>query len=122
MAVNNIVESARELEERRQASTSGSSSSPWHLPILGAAMTDLPPKEEDKESYYAKITCPVLILCHGGDEAHPLETGSVLKTLIPQSRLHVAASNEDDARRDWPRFIADWLVEEGIVRLPPQCQ
>mmetsp|Transcript_25046 Transcript_25046/g.54606 ORF Transcript_25046/g.54606 Transcript_25046/m.54606 type:complete len:344 (+) Transcript_25046:47-1078(+) len=83
-----------------------------HLPILGAARTDLPPRTETET--YDRIQCPTLILSHGRDDAHPISTGKYLAELIPHARFDIA-DNEDDARNQWPKIIGDWLVEKGLV-------
>ena len=82
------------------------------LPLLGAAHTDLPPRS-DKE-LYQRIECPVLILSHGEDAAHPIETGNHLSDLLPQSRL-VLAENEDEAKLLWPKVIGNWLADVKLL-------
>lgn len=98
-AAHGFVEAAKELQQLKPNTC-------YHLPLLAAATTDLP------RTGYHKVTCPVLILCHGQDEAHPIETGTILKEKIPQSTLKLAL-NEDEARRVWPEIISDWLLQEG---------
>eukprot|EP00563_Minutocellus_polymorphus_P018296 CAMPEP_0197716028 /NCGR_PEP_ID=MMETSP1434-20131217/1072_1 /TAXON_ID=265543 /ORGANISM="Minutocellus polymorphus, Strain CCMP3303" /LENGTH=267 /DNA_ID=CAMNT_0043300331 /DNA_START=288 /DNA_END=1091 /DNA_ORIENTATION=+ len=82
------------------------------LPLLGAAHTDLPPRSD--KDIYRRIQCPVLILSHGEDVAHPLETGQYLSELLPKTRLELAA-NEDEARLEWPKIIGDWLADENLI-------
>lgn len=84
-----------------------------YLPLLGAAHTDLPSRS-DKE-LYQRVQCPVLILSHGEDAAHPIETGQHLSKLLPQSRLELAG-NENQARLQWPKVIGNWLAEMNLLR------
>jgi len=93
-----------------------------YLPVLGAAFTDLP--EAADGAYKALETVPILILCHGGDEAHPIQSGRLLAGVapspssseapIPHATLHDTAADENEARRIWPEVIADWLVRQGL--------
>mmetsp|Transcript_60588 Transcript_60588/g.179607 ORF Transcript_60588/g.179607 Transcript_60588/m.179607 type:complete len:318 (-) Transcript_60588:262-1215(-) len=84
-----------------------------HLPLLGAwSGTDLPPKEDS--GAYRRVQCPVLILSHGKDAAHPIDTGEALARLIPHAEF-VTAEDESSARRTWPQEIANWLVKQNLV-------
>jgi pimeloyl-ACP methyl ester carboxylesterase len=89
------------------------------LPLAGAAYTDLPEKAEA----YRAITVPVLILCHGQDENHPVLSGQQLANMMPQATL-LLATNEEEARRKWPKKIAHWLMQQGLVEgdEKPYCQ
>ena len=82
------------------------------LPLLGAAHTDLPSRT-DRE-LYQRIECPVLILSHGKDAAHPIETGKYLSDLLPQSLLEIVR-NEDEAKLQWPRVIGNWLADMKLL-------
>ena len=82
------------------------------LPLLGAAHTDLPSRT-DRE-LYQRIECPVLILSHGKDAAHPKETGKYLSDLLPQSLLEIVR-NEDEAKLQWPRVIGNWLADMKLL-------
>ena len=87
-----------------------------HLPILGAFITDLPNSEDERWTRHLSSTnIPVLLLCHGDDATHPVESGTLLKGVIPNATLHDTAIDEAHARQIWPKIIADWLLEQGIV-------
>ena len=75
----------------------------------GNAPSDLPAQE--KASYAPLAGIPVLILCHGEDDVHPVETGLALSRLLPShasSRI-VIVRDLADAKAKWPSIIADWL-------------
>lgn len=84
-----------------------------YLPILGAWLSDLPPAHDPL--YTSIFQIPVLILCHGNDAAHPIESGELLATALPQATLDTSCFNEDEARHKWPRLMADWIVAQGLV-------
>lgn len=83
-----------------------------YLPLLGAALTDLPNRNDNA---YRNINIPVLILSHGQDENHPILSGQQLSEVMPHSTFHQLASNEEEARIIWPKVIAEWLVQQGLV-------
>ena len=75
--------------------------------LNGAALTDLPSREEIKE-----IDIPALILGWTGDPTHPIETAIELDNLLPQSTLIVAEKYSE--LEQWPQFIREF-VSENIV-------
>lgn len=107
-------EASADYEIAAEAYRQQNPSSYRYLTILGAAITDLPDHRRDVEEY-RKITAPVLILCHGMDEAHPVLSGQLLAEAMPHATLYWTASDEDEARATWPKFIAEWLTEQGLV-------
>jgi pimeloyl-ACP methyl ester carboxylesterase len=104
-----------ELAAALQAARPGTA---HHLPLLGAAETDLPPKAE--AAFYSRVRCPVLILSHGDDDAHPMEMGEAMKALMPHATL-VRAKNEQQARQKWPAELARFLKKvQGDGRVPTE--
>lgn len=56
---------------------------------------------------------PILLLCHGKDDTHPLESGRLLKErVLPHATLNDKAADEEEARRIWPTIMAEWLMEQ----------
>jgi len=82
-----------------------------HLPILGASLTDLPPKG-DIQRWNCLKDIPILLLCHGNDTTHPVESGQLLQKVLPHSTLHDFAIDEEQARELWPSHMADWLEQQ----------
>ena len=79
----------------------------FHLVLAGAATADLPdPAVESGE--YAAIRCPVLLLTIAGDDSHPVSTAEALHRVIPQSTLHIAATDKV-AHTEWPEIIGAFL-------------
>lgn len=70
--------------------------------LRGAALCDLPPREELK-----KLEMPALILAWAGDAQHPLETAQELKKLLPAARLYTA--NNAGEVKTWPRLISGFI-------------
>lgn len=81
-----------------------------HNVFRGAAMSDLPPINSQ---LYSLITCPVLILCHDGDSAHPISTGQTLSTLLSNCQLIITQTHEE-ALITWPQ-----IIKQFIYSLPP---
>ena len=81
-----------------------------HNIFRGAAISDLPPINS---SLYSLITCPVLILCHDGDLAHPISTGQILSTLLLNCQLIITETHEE-ALIQWPQ-----IIKQFIYNLPP---
>lgn len=89
-------------EERR-------ASHPHDYPVLrGAAETNLPPQSDSRWASLCDI--PLLILCHGEDEVHPISSGEQLASLLPHARLEVSA-NRERAEEDFPPLVCSWLRE-----------
>ncbi|WNC67122.1 alpha/beta hydrolase [Thalassotalea nanhaiensis] len=70
----------------------------------GAALTDLPAKEE-----LMSIDIPVLILAWTGDPSHPLETATELHRVLPNSTLHIAEGYSE--LQHWPKLIRDFVAK-----------
>lgn len=68
----------------------------------GAAMTDLPAREE-----VAGLELPVLLLAWPDDASHPLEVAEELAEVIPHARLEVAHTPAEVAA--WPQVVGDFL-------------
>lgn len=68
----------------------------------GAAMTDLPSKED-----LARLEVPVQILAWVDDQAHPVSTAKQLKCLIPNAQLTIAETPED--LDTWPGRVARFV-------------
>ena len=85
------------------------------LPFLAASTTDLPRPDDEQWKQLKNEDLkpiPVLLLCHGSDDTHPLESGRLLKEkVLSHATLHDAASDEDEARRTWPNIMAEWLLQ-----------
>jgi len=77
---------------------------------LGAAKSNLPPKE-DIANVIAKIPC-LILAWDCGDKTHPLKSAVELKGLIPHSEMHVAQTLDDT--KMWPGLIRDFI--RGISR------
>ena len=96
---------------------------PYHyLPILAAAMTDLPRPNDARWKMLVgsnkdkQKPIPVLILCHGKDDTHPLASGRLLKQhVLPHATLHDTAADEKEARTQWPTVMAEWLAKQGLL-------
>ena len=85
----------------------------WARVLAGAAEADLPPARAAE--YRALAGIPVLILCHGEDDVHPVATGVALSTrLLPTHELSriVVSSNLAEGEKAWPRILAEWM--EGL--------
>jgi pimeloyl-ACP methyl ester carboxylesterase len=93
------------LEEIANQSQERHPNEPNHNVFRGAAISDLPSLDSN---VYSSITCPVLILCHEGDKAHPVETATTLSRLIPHSQLFISRSQED-ALREFPQILLSFL-------------
>ncbi|MFW9906646.1 MAG: alpha/beta fold hydrolase [Candidatus Thorarchaeota archaeon] len=74
--------------------------------LKGAALTDLPPREEIR-----KIKLPTLILAWTNDQSHPVETAEKLHDDIQNSELHVASSMEE--LDTWPELIRKFVESHG---------
>ncbi|WP_022872739.1 alpha/beta fold hydrolase [Nesterenkonia alba] len=70
----------------------------------GAAMTDLPPKEQ-----VAGLRIPAQILAWVDDHAHPVSTAEELHRLLPVSQLSIAETPED--LQTWPRRTARFVEQ-----------
>ncbi|WNC73818.1 alpha/beta hydrolase [Thalassotalea psychrophila] len=68
----------------------------------GAALTDLPSKEELKS-----INVPTLILAWTGDPSHPVETATELHQVMPNTELHIADGYSD--LQHWSQLIRDFV-------------
>lgn len=68
----------------------------------GAALTDLPPKEQ-----LAQLKIPVQILAWVDDHAHPVSTAEQLQRLIPGAQLAIAETPED--LQTWPDRVARFV-------------
>ena len=68
----------------------------------GAALTDLPPKEQ-----LARLEVPVQILAWADDHAHPVSTAEQLQRLIPDAQLAIAETPEDLGT--WPDRVAKFV-------------
>jgi pimeloyl-ACP methyl ester carboxylesterase len=81
----------------------------WARVLEGAAEADLPPKES--AAYAALSGIPVLLLCHGDDDVHPVSTGTQLMELLPPHAMSklVVAADLAEGERTWPRILSDWL-------------
>lgn len=93
------------LEEIANQSQERFPNEPNHNVFRGAAISDLPPMDS---SLYSSITCPVLILCHEGDKAHPVETATTLSHLIPHAQLFISKTQED-ALREFPQLLLSFI-------------
>lgn len=80
---------------------------PQHEVLAGAALSDLPPAR-DVASWAVLKDTPTLILTHGNDEVHPLESGDWLKNLIPHATL-LKAKDVRAAEAEFPAAVASWL-------------
>lgn len=69
----------------------------------GAAMTDLPPKEQ-----IAGIRVPTQVLAWVDDHAHPVSTAEELHRLLPEAHLAIAETPEDLST--WPARTADFVT------------
>ncbi|GGE57608.1 alpha/beta fold hydrolase [Nesterenkonia cremea] len=69
----------------------------------GAALTDLPPKEE-----VSGLEVPVQILAWVDDYAHPVSTAEELQRLLPQAHLRIAETPED--LDTWPGRSRDFVA------------
>jgi pimeloyl-ACP methyl ester carboxylesterase len=72
--------------------------------LRGASQSDLPSPER-----LGRIRVPALILAWEGDPTHPVSTARKLARVLPQSRLHVAATHDEVA--DWPPLVHDFLAD-----------
>ena len=81
---------------------------PYFDVVRGAADCNLPPVHH--ASWQSLRQTPALILCHGDDAVHPIESGEALAAVLPQARLEVA-SDQEAAERRFPPLVADWLRE-----------
>jgi 3-oxoadipate enol-lactonase len=101
------------LEEIANGSQERHPNEPNHNVFRGAAISDLPPVPSstlsDSFSVYSTITCPVLILCHEGDSAHPVETARTLARLIPHAQLIVSETQEEALER-WPHLLRKFIA------------
>ena len=77
--------------------------------LRGAALCDLPPREELK-----KLAMPALILAWEGDRSHPVETAEELAGLMPESSLHVARDIYDF--KTWPLLMREFV--RSVVEMP----
>jgi pimeloyl-ACP methyl ester carboxylesterase len=109
------------LEEIAKQSQERHPNDPNHNVFRGAALSDLPPvpsSDSTTSSVYSVIRCPVLILCHEGDSAHPVETARTLARLIPHAQL-IVAETQEEALEQWPQilrqFLASFSESKGTV-------
>lgn len=79
----------------------------YHNVLRGAALSDLPAADDQ---VWSNIHCPVLILTVAGNKQHPVSVAQTINRLIPQSTLHIAAS-EGDAARDWTALMAQFITQ-----------
>ena len=93
-----LVEKAGKLQDAQPGSHG-------HLVVHGASKCNLPPKNDRA---YRAVRCPVLVLGHGRDAAHPLSTATALADLLPQATL-ITATDVEDAMAEWPSVVADFL-------------
>jgi pimeloyl-ACP methyl ester carboxylesterase len=93
------------LEEIAYQSHERHPNEPNHNVFRGAAISDLPPIDS---ALYSSITCPVLILCHEGDKAHPVETATTLSHLIPHAQLFISKS-QGEALREFPQILRSFV-------------
>jgi alpha/beta hydrolase fold len=85
-----------------------------YLPLLGASQTDLPLPIELSWKNLAEI--PILILGHGDDPAHPLQSaGWLQERVVPHATREDTAVDETAARTQWPRVMAEWLIQQQLV-------
>lgn len=106
------VRSARRghLEQIAQESKLRHPDEPNYNVFLGASISDLPPLDSPE---YSLVTCPVLILCHEGDTAHPVETAATLARLIPHAQLYIA-KNQTEALEQFPQILTQFVVRNYI--------
>ena len=80
---------------------------PYAAVLDGSAATDLPASDDVR--VWSKIReIPILILCHGEDDVHPLSSGTRLKELLPHATLEVA-ENHAHAEGSFPRLLSSWM-------------
>ncbi|WOH38601.1 alpha/beta hydrolase [Thalassotalea fonticola] len=70
----------------------------------GAALTDLPSKEELKS-----INLPTLILAWTGDPSHPVETATELHQIMANTELYIADKYSD--LQHWPQLIRNFVAK-----------
>ena len=79
---------------------------PYYAVVRGSAECNLPLVSDTRWANLSGI--PILILCHGEDEVHPISSGIALTKLLPHARLEVAA-NESCANIEFPHIVSTWL-------------
>jgi hypothetical protein len=76
----------------------------WNV-MQGAALTDLPPREEFK----SLVNIPAIILTWVGDPTHPVSTAEELHKLLPNSELFIAQDYEEF--KTVPQRILDFVLK-----------
>lgn len=84
----------------------------YHFVLMGAAESDLPPIDCD---IYGEISCPVLILAHEQDPAHPTSVAMALSRAIANAEIHIAES-VGEAHATWGGIIGGFVERVSMGR------
>lgn len=88
---------------------------PYYKAVRGSAACDLPPASDAR--WDGLRSMPILILCHGEDEVHPISSGNALAQLLPHARLEIC-ENESSAKETFPAIVSSWL--HGVLTSPDE--
>jgi pimeloyl-ACP methyl ester carboxylesterase len=82
---------------------------PYRNVLVGAATTNLPAADDPVWETLRAAGIPILILCHGKDEVHPVASGVALERLLaPHATLEIA-EDAAAAEQTFPKLLARWL-------------